>query len=315
MFVKKPGGGIRLCIDYRRLNKITRKDRYPIPLIEEAMANIAGCKIMTKLDIRKAFNRIRITIEEDEDLLTFYTPLGNFKPKVLQFGPTNGPTTFQRFINDTLFDYLNVFCTAYLDDILIYSQSREEHTKHVRLVLQRLREANLQADISKSEFYTTSTAFLGLIVSTEGIAINPNKVSAIKEWKTPRSVTEAQSFIGFCNFYRRFIRGFSKVARPIIELTKDEFKKNFKWNEQAQEAFEDLKERIISAPILKHFDHSKTAYLEADSSDFVQGGCLSQITDGFLYPVAFFSRKLTPAEYNYEIYDKELLAIVNALEQ
>jgi hypothetical protein len=128
MFVKKLGGGIRLCIDYRLLNAITKKDCYPILLIEETMANIAGCRIMTKLDIWKAFNRIRIATPEDEDLLTFCIPLGNYKPKVLQFGPTNGPAMFQRFINDTLFNYLNVFCTAYMDDILIYSQSQKEHT-------------------------------------------------------------------------------------------------------------------------------------------------------------------------------------------
>jgi hypothetical protein len=123
MFVKKPGGGIRLCIDYRLLNAITKKDCYLISLIKETMANIAGCRIMTKLDIRKAFNRIRIATPENKDLLTFCTLLGNYKPKVLQFGPTNGPATFQRFINNTLFDYLNVFCTAYIDNILIYSQS------------------------------------------------------------------------------------------------------------------------------------------------------------------------------------------------
>jgi hypothetical protein len=143
MFVKRPGGGIRLCVGYRKLNAITKKDRYPIPLIDKTMANVAGYKIMTKLDIRKAFNRIRIATPEDKDLLTFCTPLGNFKPRVLGFGPCNGPATFQRFINETLFEYLNVFCTAYIDDILIYSQSQEEHWNHVRLVLQRLREAGL----------------------------------------------------------------------------------------------------------------------------------------------------------------------------
>jgi hypothetical protein len=138
MFVKKLGEGIRLCIDYRLLNAITKKDRYLILLIEETIANIAGCKIMTKLDIRKAFNRIRIATLEDKDLLTFCISLGNYKPKVLQFGPTNSLTTFQRFINNTLFDYLNVFCTIYINDILIYSQSQEEHTQHVKMVLQRL---------------------------------------------------------------------------------------------------------------------------------------------------------------------------------
>jgi hypothetical protein len=126
LFVKKPGGGIRLCFDYRKLNAITKKDRYPIPLIDETIANIAGCKVMTKLDIRKAFNRIRVA-EDSEDLLTFCTPVGNFKPTVIGFGPCNGPATFQRYINETFFEYLNVFCTAYLDDILIYSQNLEEH--------------------------------------------------------------------------------------------------------------------------------------------------------------------------------------------
>ena len=128
MFVKKPKRGICLYVDYCLLNTITKKDRYLISLIKETMANIASCKIITKLDIRKAFNKIRITTSEDKDLLTFCISLGNYKPKVLQFGPTNGPATFQRFINDTLFDYLNVFCTAYIDDILIYSQNQEEHT-------------------------------------------------------------------------------------------------------------------------------------------------------------------------------------------
>jgi hypothetical protein len=128
MFVKKLGGGIRLCINYRLLNAITKKDRYLILLIKETMANIAGYRIMTKLDIRKAFNKIRIATLEDKDLLTFCTPLGNYKPKVLQFGLINSLATFQRFINNTLFDYLNVFCIAYIDNILIYSQSQEEHT-------------------------------------------------------------------------------------------------------------------------------------------------------------------------------------------
>jgi hypothetical protein len=138
MFVKKLGEGIRLYINYRLLNVITKKDCYPIPLIKETMANIAGCRIITKLNIWKAFNRIRIATPKNKDLLTFYTPFSNYKPKVLQFGPINSPVTFQRFINNTLFNYLNVFCTAYINNILIYSQSQEEYTQHVRMVLQRL---------------------------------------------------------------------------------------------------------------------------------------------------------------------------------
>jgi hypothetical protein len=311
LFVKKPGGGIRLCFDYRKLNAITKKDRYPIPLIDETMANIAGCKVMTKLDIRKAFNRIRVA-ESSEDLLTFCTPVGNFKPTVMGFGPCNGPATFQRYINETLFEYLNVFCTAYLDDVLIYSQNLEEHQEHVKLVLQRLMDAGLEVDIRKCEFHVTKTKFLGLIVSTNGLEMDPEKIEVVKNWEVPTNITEAQGFIGFCNFYRRFIEAFSKVMRPIIELTKKELK--FEWNMNAQKAFDEIKQRITSAPVLVHFDHTQTAYVEADSSDYVQGGVLSQMKDGILHPVAFFSRKLSPAECNYEIYDKELLAIVNCLE-
>jgi hypothetical protein len=145
------------------------------------MASVAKCKIMTKLDIQKAFNRIRIATPKDEDLLTFCTLLGNYKPKVLQFGPTNGPASFQRFINDTLFDCLNVFCTAYMDDILIYSQNQEEHTKHVKIVLERLQEANLQVDISKSEFNVTKTKYLGLIVLVDSIKMDPDKIKVIQD--------------------------------------------------------------------------------------------------------------------------------------
>jgi hypothetical protein len=211
MFVKKPGGGIRLCIDYRKLNAITKKDRHPLLLIDKVMANIASCEIMTKLDIRKAFNRIRIATVEDEDLTTFYTPLGNFKNKVLLFGLCNGPATFQRYINETLFKYLNVFCTAYIDDILIYSKDTSKHKKHVKLVLQRLREAGLQADIKKSEFNVTQTKFLELIITTKGIEIDPEKVKVILDWEALCNVTKAQSFIKFCNFYKRFIKNFSRI--------------------------------------------------------------------------------------------------------
>ena len=190
MFVKKPSGGIRLCVDYRKLNAITKKDRHPLPLIDETMASVAGCTIMTKLDIRKAFNRIRMATTEDEDLTTFCTPLGNFKSRVLPFGLCNRPTTFQRYINETLFDYLNVFCTAYIDDILIYSQNAEEHEKYVKQVFQRLQEAGLQVDLKKSEFSVTWTKFLGLIVTTKGIEMDPEKIKVIQEWEILCNIIE-----------------------------------------------------------------------------------------------------------------------------
>jgi hypothetical protein len=153
LFVRKPSGGLRFCVDYRKLNAITKKDRYPLPLIEETLAQITGAKFLTKIDIRHAFNRIRMATEEDEDLTTFRTSIGCFKYKVMPFGLTNGPATFQRHMNETLWEYLHKFVVAYMDDLLIYSQTREEHIIHVQKVLQKLRDAGLQADIKKCEFF------------------------------------------------------------------------------------------------------------------------------------------------------------------
>jgi hypothetical protein len=178
LFVKKPNGSLRFCIDFRKLNELTRKDQYPLPLIEETLARLRKACIFTKLDIRQAFHRIRID-PESEELTTFRTRYGSYKCKVMPFGLTNGPATYQRFMNDVLFDYLDDFCTAYLDDILIYSENELDHQEHVCKVLSRLREAGLQADIKKSEFSVTRTKYLGFYVSTDGIAVDPEKIEAI----------------------------------------------------------------------------------------------------------------------------------------
>jgi hypothetical protein len=180
LFVKKHGGGLRFCIDFSKLNAITRKDRYPLPLIDETLARITRAKIFTKLDIRLAFHRIRIH-EDSVDLTTSRTRYGSYKCKVLPFGLTNGPATYQRYMNEVLYDYLDVFCTTYLDDILIYSEDPLEHQLHVELVLQRLREAGLQADIKKCEFGVTRTKYLGFIITTNGIEADPEKVSIVND--------------------------------------------------------------------------------------------------------------------------------------
>ena len=253
--------------------------------------------------------------KEDEDLTTFATSMRNYKSLVLPFGLTGGPATFQRFINNTLMEYLNDFCSAYLDDVIIFSETQEEHTKQVRKVLTKLRGAQLQADIKKSEFNVRKTKFLGLIISQDGIEMDPDKVKTILEWEQPQNLTDVQSFVGFCNFFRRFIKDFSDIAKPLTKLSKKEEKSRFHWTNDCQEAFKEIKSRVASKPVLKHFDHTKTSYVEVDSSDHMHGGCFSQMDDtGILHPVAFFSQKLTPAECNYEIYDKELLAIISAFE-
>jgi len=180
LFVRKANGGLRFCVDYRKLNAITEKDRYPLPLLDETLARISKARIFTKLDIRQAFHRVRID-PASEDLTTFRTRYGCYKYKVVPFGLTNGPATYQRYMNDVLFDYLDDFCTAYLDDILIYSDNELEHKEHIRKVLQRLREAGLQADIKKSEFSVKRTKYLGFIISTDGIEADPEKTAVIDQ--------------------------------------------------------------------------------------------------------------------------------------
>lgn len=313
LFVRKPGGGLRFCIDYRALNAITVKNRYPIPLIRETLDRLCRAKFYTKLDITAAFNRLRIAAG-DEWKTAFRTRYGLFEYLVMPFGLTNGPASFQHYINDSLREYLDVFCTAYLDDILIYSDTLEEHKKHVRQVLERLRKYGLQADIAKCEFHVQEVKYLGLIVGTRGIRMDPEKISAVADWPQPKNVKDVQGFLGFANFYRRFIRDFAKKATPLTRLTKKDTP--FEWDDKCVRAFEELKGAFTSAPILQHFDPDKPSTIECDSSDYVNAGCLSQPDhDGILRPVAFFSKKLTPTECNYDIYDKELMAIVRSFEE
>ncbi len=245
-------------------------------------------------------------------LTAFRTRYGIYQYNVLPFGLCNGPATFQRYINEVLFDLLDECCTAYVDDILIYSQDALEHETHVRQVMQRLREAGLQVDIKKSEFSVTKTKFLGFIVSTKGIAVDPEKIEAITHWQTPETVRGIQSFLGFCNFFRRFIRGFGQIALPLVALTKK--KQTWRWEEAQQEAFDQLKCALTNTPILVHFDPSRETILETDASGGVAAGVLSQKTDdGFFHPVAYFSKTLSGAEMRYDIHDKEMLAVILSL--
>ena len=207
IFVRKPGGGLRFCVDYRTLNAITVKNRYPIPLIRETLDRLCRAKYYTKLDIISAFNRLRIA-KGDEWKTAFRTRYGLFEYLVMPFGLTNGPASFQHYINDALRDYLDIFCTAYLDDILIYSNSLREHKQHVRQILQRLREFGLQADIGKCEFHVQEVRYLGLIVGTNGIRMDPSKVSAVVDWPRPANVKDVQSFLGVCELLPTIHQGF-----------------------------------------------------------------------------------------------------------
>ena len=313
LFVRKSNGDLRFCVDYRGLNEVTIKNRYPLPLVSETLDRLARAKFYTKIDIIAAFNKLRIQ-EGDEWKTAFQTRYGLFEYLVMPFGLCNGPASFQAYINKALHGYLDSFATAYMDDILIYSKNLKEHRQHVKKVLQRLREFGLQADISKCEFETQEVTYLGLIVSTSGIRMDPKKVLAISRWPTPRNVKDVQAFLGFANFYRRFISNFSKVVAPMTALTKKHTK--FYWNDACHEAFMKIKDLFENGNILAHFDPNKKTVLETDASDYVVAAALSQYDDdGVLRPVAFMSKKMIPAECNYEIYDKELLAVVRAFEE
>lgn len=222
MFAKKLGGGLQLCIDYRALNAITRKDRYPLPLIRETLNNISKAKWFTKLDVIAAFHKIRVA-EGDEWKTAFRTRFGLFEWLVTPFGIANSLSTFQRYINWALREYLDEFCSAYLDDILIYTNgSLRQHQDYVRKVLSKLQDAGLFVDIKKCEFEVTSTKYLGFIINVgKGIRIDLDKVKAIRDWEAPKTVKGVRSFLGFANFYRRFIRKFSSIVAPLTRLTGD----------------------------------------------------------------------------------------------
>ena len=312
VFVKKKDGSLRLCADYRGLNDGTIMDRYPLPLIRETLAQLSRAKYYTTLDIRAAYNLVCMAGGE-EWKTAFRTRYGLFESLVMPFVLTDAPATFQKFINDVLRPYLDIFCTAYLDDILIYSDNLGEHKIHVRRVLGALQKAGLHLKPEKCEFYQESVKYLGVIISRDGVKMDPSKISTILEWEAPHTVTQVREFLGFANFYMRFVKNYSQIVAPLTALTKKD--RPFAWNKGCSKAFEFLKQAFTSAPVLCHFDPDLEIVVETDASDYVSAGVMSQRHNGTLHPVAFFSKKHSPAECNYEIYDKKLMAIIRCFEE
>jgi len=310
LFVRKKDGSLRLCVDYRGLNKISKKDRYPLPLISDLLDSPSKAKIYSKIDLRHAYHLVRIA-EGDEWKTAFRTRYGSFEWNVMPFGLTNAPAAFQRFVNSILSDMLDVCVVVYLDDILIYSEDIESHQKHVREVLRRLRKHNLFAKPEKCEFHTTSTEYLGFCLSPDGLSMSADKVKAISDWPEPRKVKDIQSFLGFANFYRHFIFNYSNIVIPLTRLTR----KNTPWNfgEDCHSAFNLLKKAFTSAPILTHWVPDAPLTVETDASDYAIAGILSITgSDEVLRPVAYYSHTLSAPELNYDTHDKELLAIFEA---
>ena len=319
LFVPKKDGSLRLCVDYRGLNKVSVKNRYPLPLISEILDRLAGAKYFSKIDIQDAYYRIRIR-EGEEWKTAFRTRYGHFEYTVMPFGLTNAPATFQNYIHTALRGLLDVVCVAYLDDILIFSPDRETHTDHICQVLQRLRDAQLYAKPAKCIFYQDQVEFLGFVISRAGISMDKQRVEAIASWEIPKSYHEIQVFLGFCNFYRRFIRAYSLIALPLTSLLRGS--KNgkkpgsVKLSNDETQAFHRLLDAFQEAPVLQYFDPQKNIRIEPDASNLGMAGILSQPDDdGKWHPVAFWSKKFSGAELHYSTPDQELFAIVYSFKQ
>jgi len=321
LFIPKKNGTLRLCVDYRGLNAITIKNRYPIPLISELLDRLKGAKVFSKIDLTDAYYRIRIR-QGDEWKTAFRTRYGHYEFLVMPMGLTNSPATFQSYVNNALRGYIDDFCVVYLDDILIFSANDKDHCQHLSQVMERLRQAELYANPKKCYFFRSEVEFLGFLVSEHGIRMDPERVKTITEWKKypPQTFRDIQIFIGFCNFYRRFIYNFSHIVQPIQRLLhgmKNGRKPGLighEWQEPQQHAFERLIDCFTTAPILRHYDPRLPCRLETDASRAALAGVLSQRHKDGWHPIAFFSRKFSDSEWNYPIYDKEMLAIVKSFE-
>jgi hypothetical protein len=245
--VEKKDGTRRMCIDYRALNEVTIKNKYPLLRIEDLFDQLRGASVFSKIDLRLGYHQLRIR-PSNIPKTAFITKYGLYEFTVMSFGLTNVPAFFMNLMKSVFMDYLDKFVVVFIDDILIYSQSEEEHVNHLKMVLQRLREHQLYAKLSKCEFWIDEVLFLGHIINKDGLAVDTKKVVDILNWKTPKDARGIKSIIGMAGYYRRFIEGFSKIAKSMTALLAN--KVEFKWTEKCQEAFEALKEKLTTAPVL-----------------------------------------------------------------
>nr|CAB3504478.1 unnamed protein product [Digitaria exilis] len=306
IFVKKKDHSLRLCIDYRPLNAVTIKNKYPLPRIDILFDQLAGTRVFSKIDLRSGYHQIKIR-PCDIPKTAFSTRYGLYEFLVMSFGLTNAPAYFMYLMNSVFMSELDKFVVVFIDDILIYSKNEEEHAEHLRIVLQRLRDHQLYAKFSKCEFWLQSVKFLGHTVSKDGISVDPTKVQEVLDWQPPTSIHEIRSFLGLAGYYRRFIPDFSRIAKPMTELLKKGVK--FEWNDKCEEAFHTLRRHLTSAPVLAQPDCTKPYDVYCDASGTGLGCVLMQENR----VIAYASRALRPHEQNYPTHDLELAAVIHAL--
>ena len=314
VLVRKKDGSLRFCIDLRKLNARTVKDAYSIPRIEDALDSLNGACIFTSLDLRSGYWQVEL--DEESIPLTVFTvgPLGFYECVRMPFGLTNAPATFQRLMESCLGDLHLNWCIIYLDDIIVFSKNPDDHITRLEGVFEKLAEAGLKLKPSKCEFFKAKLKYLGHVVSRQGIETDPAKIEVILKWPRPKTVTDVRSFTGFTNYYRKFIKGYAKVARPLHELTSGENAKRknrpVEWDDRCQESFETLKKLCSECPVLAYADYSKPFILHTDASTIGLGAVLYQKqADGKERVIAYASRTLNRAERNYDAHKLEFLAL------
>nr|GFA12041.1 putative reverse transcriptase domain-containing protein [Tanacetum cinerariifolium] len=273
LFVKKKDGSFRMCIDYQELNKLIVKNRYPLPRIDDLFDQLQGSSVYSKIDLRSGYHQLRVQ-EEDVPKTAFRTRYGHYEFQVMPFGLTNAPAVFMDLMNRVCKPYLDKFMIVFIDDILIYSKNKKEHEKHLRTILKLLKKEELYAKFSKCEFWIPKVQFLGHVINSGGIHVDPAKIESIKDWESPKSPTEIRQFLGLAGYYRRFIEGFSKIAKPMTKLTQKKIK--FEWGDKQEAAFQLLKHKLRSAPILALPEGSEDFVAYCDASTKGLGVVLMQ---------------------------------------
>ncbi|KAL0533863.1 hypothetical protein IC582_028134 [Cucumis melo] len=306
LFVKKKDGSMRLCIDYRELNKVTVKNRYPLPRIDDLFDQLQGATVFSKIDLRSGYHQLRIK-DEDIPKTAFRSRYGHYEFIVMSFGLTNAPAVFMDLMNRVFREFLDTFVIVFIDDILIYSKTEAEHEGHLRMVLQTLRDNKLYAKFSKCEFWLKQVSFLGHVVSKAGVSVDPAKIEAVTGWTRPSTVSEVRSFLGLAGYYRRFVENFSRIATPLTQLTRKGAP--FVWSKACEDSFQTLKQKLVTAPVLTVPDGSGSFVIYSDASKKGLGCVLMQ--QGKV--VAYASRQLKSHEQNYPTHDLELAAVVFAL--
>ena len=312
VLVKKSDGTMRFCIDYRKLNQITRKDSHPLPRITEASDSLGGANYFSTLDLRSGYWQIEMDADSKEKTV-FITHNGLYEFNALPFGLCNSPATFQRVMTHVLRGLEWDICLVYIDDLIIFSRTFDEHLLHLEQVFKRLREANLRLKPSKCHFVKPKVEYLGHVVSAEGLKPNPAKIRAVQEFPVPTNATGVKAFLGLCNYYRRFIKGFAQIASPLNKLTSKNVK--FEWTPACQTSFDCLKNALVSAPVLAYPDFELPFHLYVDASQTGIGLTLGQIIDGKDRVIAYAGRDLNQAERNYSATERECLALIDGIKR